>query len=124
QEWVIDQFMRTLADYGLKRPWYWDEFIEGLDIWHHSLHLGVWFWRPTVWWKPQAGVSLAEREWLNEKYPGVWEQLYGPIWDVIIDNVNAGRMEATLPETLPWLCNLCQLPVCTYSRSRSGTWAV
>jgi toluene monooxygenase system protein A len=123
QEWVIDQFVRTIADYGLKKPWYWDEFIEGLDVWQHSLHLGVWYWRPTVWWKPQAGVSKAERKWLSQKYPN-WENLYGPIWDVIIDNVNAGRMEATLPETLPWLCNMCHLPVCTYSRSASGDWAV
>jgi len=37
EEWIIDQFVRTIQDYGLKRPWYWDEFIEGLDVWHHSL---------------------------------------------------------------------------------------
>ena len=67
QEWIVAQFVRQLEDYGLKKPWYWDEFMAGLDTWHHSMHLGVWFWRPTVWWKPQGGVSreragLAARE--------------------------------------------------------------
>lgn len=35
EEWIIDQFVRTIQDYGLKKPWYWDEFMEGLDVWHH-----------------------------------------------------------------------------------------
>jgi toluene monooxygenase system protein A len=58
------------------------------------------FWRPTIWWRPMAAVSKDERAWLVEKYPN-WEKVYGDKWDVIIDNVNANRMEATLPETLP-----------------------
>jgi toluene monooxygenase system protein A len=112
EEWIVSGFLRLLDDYGLRRPWYWDEFVAGLDTWHHSLHLGVWFWRPTVWWRPQAGVSRAERDWLQTKYPR-WEQQFGFIWDTLIDNVNAGRMDQTLPETLPWLCNLCHLPIGT-----------
>lgn len=123
EEWICTQFLRTLKDYGLAKPWYWDEFIEGLEVWQHSLHLGVWFWRPTVWWKPQAGVSKAERAWLNQKYPH-WEQMYGPLWDTIIDNVNAKNMGGTLPETVPWLCNMCHLPVCSFTRNRDGSWTV
>ena len=123
EEWIIDQFTRTLADYGLKRPWYWDEFMEGLDIWHHSLHLGLWFWRPTVWWRPVAGVSRDDRAWLQEKYPN-WEQIYGPKWDTIIANVNAGAVERTLPATLPWLCNTCHLPNCNPTFGRDGKWRV
>ena len=123
EEWIIDQFIRTLADYGLKRPWYWDEFMEGLDIWHHSLHLGLWFWRPTVWWRPVAGVTKADREWLQEQYPN-WEQIYGPKWDTIIANVNAGAIERTLPATLPWLCNTCHLPNCNPTFGRDGKWKV
>jgi toluene monooxygenase system protein A len=73
--------------------------------------------------KPKAGVTKAERLWLQSKYP-VWEEIYGPIWDVITDNVHAGRIQDTLPTTLPWLCNLCQLPVCTTSKSASGRWSV
>jgi toluene monooxygenase system protein A len=124
EEWIVGQFMRSLADYGLERPWYWDEFLAGLDVWQHSLHLGTWFWRPTLWWRPPAGVSRAERAWLSARYPR-WEELYGPLWDVIIGNVNADRMEATFPETLPWLCNSCHLPISTFSESPyDGRWQV
>src|SRR5712672_3748903 len=112
QEWIAGQFLDQLRDYGLKKPWYWDEFMAGLDTWHHSLHLGVWYWRRTVWWNPQGGVSPEERDWLHEKYPQ-WEEQFGPVWDVIIDNINDDRIELTLPETLPWLCNLCHLPIGT-----------
>ena len=123
EEWIIDQFVHTLEQYGLKKPWYWDEFMRGLDIWHHGLHMGLWFWRPTIWWRPMAAVSPDERAWLAEKYPN-WEQVYGDKWDVIINNVNANNMEATLPETLPWLCSTCHLPACNATQSRNGTWRV
>jgi toluene monooxygenase system protein A len=123
EEWIIDQFVHTLEQYGLKKPWYWDEYMRGLDIWHHGLHMGLWFWRPTLWWKPMAAVSPDERAWLVEKYPN-WEKVYGDKWDVIIDNVNANHMEATLPETLPWLCSTCHLPACNATQSRDGTWRV
>lgn len=123
EEWIIDQFVHTLEQYGLKKPWYWDEFLRGLDIWHHGLHMGLWFWRPTIWWRPMAAVSKDERAWLTEKYPN-WEQVFGDKWDVIIDNVNSNNMEATLPETLPWLCSTCHLPACNATQSRNGTWRV
>jgi toluene monooxygenase system protein A len=123
QEWIVTQFERTLSDFGLKKPWYWQEFIDGLDTWHHSLQLGLWFWRPTVWWKTQGGVSKAEREWLNSKYPQ-WEQQWGSVWDTLIDDINAGNMEGTLPETLPWLCNLCQLPIGTAASPNNPKYPV
>lgn len=123
EEWIIAEFLRLIEDYGLKKPWYWEDFIDGLDTWHHSLHLGVWFWRPTVWWKPQAGISKAERAWLQEKYPR-WEEQWGTIWDTIIKNVNEGNIEATLPETLPWLCNLCHLPVGTATAPNNPKYPV
>ena len=110
-EWIVDQFLRQIRDYGLKEPWYWDEFIKGLDSWHHELHLGLWRWRPTLWWNPAGGLSKDEREWLNEKYPNI-EKDYGYAWDMIINNINSGKIEeGTLPKTLPWLCNACHLPI-------------
>ena len=123
EEWVIDQFVRTIEDYGLRKPWFWDEFMRGLDIWHHGLQMGLWYWRPTLWWRPKAGVSKDERAWLAEKYPN-WEKVFGDKWDVLIDNVNANNVEATLPETLPWLCMTCHLPCCNATQSRDGTWRV
>lgn len=123
EEWIVSEFLRLLEDYGLRRPWYWDEFMAGLETWQHSLHLSIWFWRPTVWWNPQAGVSRAERDWLQEKYPR-WENQFGWMWDQIIENVNAGRVDQTLPETLPWLCNLCQLPIGSATGPRDPRYPV
>jgi len=110
QEWVVDQFHRSVEDHGLKLPWYWDIFLSELDYEHHSLHMGVWFWRPTVWWDPAAGASAPERRWLAEKYPD-WEETWGPMWDTIGNNIREGNELKSLPQTFPVLCNICQLPI-------------
>ncbi|TCK26757.1 toluene monooxygenase [Pseudonocardia endophytica] len=123
EEWIIDQFVRTLEDYGLRKPWYWDEFMQGLDTWHHSLHLGFWNYRPTVWWNPPGGVDADSRDWLREKYPN-WDKFYLEKWEVMAENITAGNVEATLPETLPWLCNMCHFPAINPSFGRDGKWRV
>ena len=110
QEWIVGQFTRQIQDVGLSLPWYWDEFLRQLDTTHHGMHLGVWYWRPTVWWNPAAGVTPAERKWLEEKYPG-WNDTYGRCWDVIVKNLIEGRPDLTGPATLPIICNMCNLPV-------------
>lgn len=109
-EWIVGQFLRSINELGLDKPWYWDIFLEQLDHQHHGMHLGSWFWRPTVWWNPAAGVSPAEREWLEEKYPG-WNATWGECWDVVIDNLVDGRVDLSLPETLPIVCNMSNLPI-------------
>lgn len=111
-EWIVGQFERSLREIGLDQPWYWDKFLEEIDNQHHGMHLGVWYWRPTVWWNPAAGVSPEEREWLEEKYPG-WNATWGKNWDVITENLLEGKAEKALPETLPMVCNMCQLPINT-----------
>jgi toluene monooxygenase system protein A len=111
-EWIIKQFTDQFRDLGLERPWYWDLFIQELDWLHHAYHLGVWFWRPTVWWNPDAGVSVAEREWLEAKYPG-WHDRFGTYWQTIAENLRQGAIPLTYPETLPVVCNMCQIPVCS-----------
>lgn len=57
-----------------------------------------------------AGVAAARAAWRK--------------WDVVIDNVNANNVEATLPETLPRLCSACHLPCCNPRQSRDGRWRV
>lgn len=109
-EWIVNHHERTLQDYGLDKPWYWDQFLLSLEHGHHALHIGTWFWRPTLWWKPNAGISRAERKWLNEKYPS-WDDSWGYLWDVIGENAAKGDIQQTLPLTLPALCNICQLPL-------------
>lgn len=120
EEWVNKQFLDQFRDFGLERPWYWDEhYLPELNWVHHAYHLGVWFWRPTVWWNPAAGVSPEERDWLEEKYPG-WNDSFGKFWDVITRNVREGRIENALPETFPIVCNTCHIPVCTPSGFQAG----
>ncbi|MGH8434355.1 MAG: aromatic/alkene/methane monooxygenase hydroxylase/oxygenase subunit alpha [Pseudomonas sp.] len=120
QEWIVGQFERSILDLGLDKPWYWDKFLEELNYQHHGMHMGVWFWRPTVWWNPAAGVSPEERAWLEEKYPG-WNATWGKAWDVITDNLVDGKRELTYPETLPVVCNMCQLPI---NATPGGAWKV
>lgn len=109
-EWIVGQFQRQLEDLGLSRPWYWDQFMKDLDETHHGMHMGVWYWRPTVWWNPAAGVSVEERDWLEQKYPG-WNKTFGRCWDVLANQLLNGREDRTLPATLPIICNMCNLPI-------------
>ncbi len=119
QEWIVDQFERAVNDLGLAKPWYWDHFLESLDVYHHGMHLGVWYWRPTVWWNPRAGIEPAERDWLEEKYPG-WNDTWGKAWDVIVDNAMKGQMDLTAPATLPVVCNMCNIPIVG---TPAGAWS-
>ncbi len=109
-EWIVVQFERQLLDLGLAKPWYWDTLMRDLDITHHGMHMGVWCWRRTVWWNPAAGVTPADRAWLEEKYPG-WNKRWGRIWDVTTENLLNGREDLTLPETLPLICHMSNLPI-------------
>jgi toluene monooxygenase system protein A len=120
EEWIVTQFERSLIDLGLDKPWFWDQFLEELNYQHHGMHLGVWYWRSTVWWNPAAGVSPEERTWLEEKSPG-WNATWGTNWDVITDNLLAGKRELSYPETLPVVCNMCQLPI---NATPGPTWKV
>jgi toluene monooxygenase system protein A len=108
QEWVVEQFARNLKALGLDLPWYWDLFLEEIATFHHAQQLGIYLYRATEWWKPIAGVSPPEREWLEKKYPG-WNDTFGRVWDVIIDNIEHGRTERTACELAPMLCSMCGL---------------
>ncbi len=109
-EFIVEQFVRAIEDLGLRKPWYWDHFLASADHYQHGMHLGVWLWRQTVWWNPRAGVTPAEREWLEKKYPG-WNDTYGRCWDVITDNGLQGRHDRWAPTTFPVVCNMCCIPV-------------
>jgi len=37
EEWIVDQFFRTLDEFGLKKPWYWDIFLDELEIYAQAL---------------------------------------------------------------------------------------
>ena len=110
EEWIIDQFERSVRDLGLKTPWFWDYFIKDVGRFHHGMQLGLWTYRQTVWFNVPAGVSKDEREWLEEKYPG-WNDTWGKQWDVITDNILRARPEDTLFKTLVVVCSMSQLPI-------------
>lgn len=110
QEWIIQQFERTLLDMGLDLPWYWDYFIEDVDNFHHGMHIGWWLFRRTVWFNVPAGVSMPEREWLEAKYPG-WNDSWGKLWDQVAHNINSGRLDLLDPKALPAICASNNLPI-------------
>jgi toluene monooxygenase system protein A len=108
-EFVAEQFLRNVLALGLQKPWYWDEhFLPDIDSYHHAQQIGIYLYRPTEWWDPIAGVSPKEREWLERKYPG-WNDTFGQVWDVIIENILQGRHAKTIPDALPMLCNMSGL---------------
>jgi len=110
QEWIVTQFVNSLEDLGLAKPWYWDIFLADIDEHHHGQQLGTWSWRPTLWFSPAAGVGPDERDWLEEKYPG-WNDTFGKCWDVIIENLKRGDVPRTVPGTLPIICNMSNIPI-------------
>jgi len=48
EEWIIDQFWRTLDEFGLEKPWYWDLLLDELDIYHHMIYASAYTYRATV----------------------------------------------------------------------------
>jgi len=117
QEWVAEQFMKNLAEFELARPWFWDLFIEELDYAHHSVQLGFYAYRTTLWFDV-AAPDEAEREWLNKKY-GDWDETFGPLWDQVEARWETEGEAGTLAQALPALCNLCQLPTVFVRPGRS-----
>jgi toluene monooxygenase system protein A len=110
QEWILEQFQRSLDEVGLKRPWYWDTFLQALDHYHHMVYLGAYTHRTTVWFD-FVQPSAEERDWLRQKYPSSWSS-FEPVWQRIDQ-----RWQEAGPN-LEWhthgltpigFCNLCQL---------------
>jgi len=62
-----------------------------------------------LFWKPNAGVSKPERKWLNEKYPA--GKTAGASCGTRSSPTSTAARCADLPETLPALCNITQLPL-------------
>ncbi|MDQ1398951.1 MAG: toluene monooxygenase system protein [Acidimicrobiaceae bacterium] len=108
EEWVIEQFTKNLAEFGLERPWFWDLFLEELDSAHHSFQLGLYAYRTTLWFDV-AMPDAEERCWLSEKYPQ-WDEIFGPFWKRLEEEWATNGEAGTLAYALPAICNLCQLP--------------
>jgi toluene monooxygenase system protein A len=108
EEWVLVQFMRNLEEFGLDKPWFWGLFLEELEYAHHSMQVGLYLYRSTLWFdEPIPGPE--ERKWLRAKYP-TWGETFEPFWERLDQAWGTRGEPATKAYVLPVLCNLCQLP--------------
>jgi toluene monooxygenase system protein A len=114
EEWIVDQFFRTLDEFGLKKPWYWGIFLDELEIYHHMLYAAAYTYRATVWFDLTM-PSPTDRAWLRQKYPkywddieAVWEQL-GKQWQS--KGPGPDHEMAMHAAVLPAFCDLCQFPL-------------
>ncbi|HEX2676750.1 MAG TPA: toluene-4-monooxygenase system B family protein [Polyangiales bacterium] len=113
EEWVLDQFERMRAHFGLKRPWYWDQFVDALDHYHHMVYAAAYTHRATVWFD-LALPSPDERAWLRKKYPKSWDR-YDALWENVTERWRKGGQGLewyTHGATPVGFCDLCQIVLC------------
>ena len=60
----LDQFVRTLADVGLRAPLVLGQFVESIDVYHHMVYASAYTYRATVWFD-FALPGPDERAWLR-----------------------------------------------------------
>ncbi|MBL8473605.1 MAG: YHS domain-containing protein [Rhodocyclaceae bacterium] len=112
-EWVLTQFVDSLARYGLQRPWYWAQFEQALDYYHHMVYASAYSYRASVWFH-LALPGPAERDWLRSKYPQSFPALE-PVWENITQewgNSDAGVDLAVHGTAIPTFCSMCQIVLC------------
>jgi toluene monooxygenase system protein A len=113
EEWILGQFQRSLAEYGLQKPWYWPQFLESLEIYHHMVYVSAYTYRATTWFD-FAMPGPDERAWLRAKYPRSWP-LLSPVWKRIGERWRESgpdvewHAHGATPVTF---CDLCQLVLC------------
>ncbi|MBK9263683.1 MAG: YHS domain-containing protein [Polyangiaceae bacterium] len=109
-EWVLDQFVHSLDEYGLEKPWYWDTFLTAIDNYHHMVYASAYTYRATVWFD-MVVPGPRERTWLRQKYPRSWDA-FEPVWDRIEASWRAadpGNDFAVHGTSIVGFCDLCQL---------------
>jgi toluene monooxygenase system protein A len=114
EEWIVDQFFRTLDEFGLKKPWYWDIFLDELEIYHHMIYASAYTYRATLWFD-FVMPSPSDRKWLQQKYPKYWDDM-DAVWGRVGERwkaVGPGHQnEMSVHGTaMPTFCDLCQLPL-------------
>ncbi len=124
-EWVLDQFQRTLDDYGLRRPWYWEQFLEATETYHHMVYASAYTHRATVWFDFVL-PGPRERAWLAEKYPRTWHH-FDPVWERVTQRwreAGPGVEWYAHGATPVAFCDLCQLVLCggTPEGNTARTW--
>ncbi len=121
EEWVIDQFLRTLNAVGLEKPWYWSTFLESLENYHHMVYASAYTYRSSVWFDFVV-PSPRERAWLRTKYPRSWDA-YEPLWRRIDERWREADVDndfAVHGTAIVGFCDLCQLVLCGGTPSRNS----
>jgi toluene monooxygenase system protein A len=121
EEWVIQQFRRQIARQGLRLPWYWDEFVQSLDYYHHMVYASAYTHRASVWFDCVL-PGPAELAWLAEKYPRSFPE-FEPVWQQVARRARAagpGVEWFTHGATPVTFCDLCQLVLCGGSPTRNS----
>jgi len=99
---------RDLARYGIRKPLGWEQACEEK---HHISHQA---WN--VFYNYSAAAPFhtwvptdAELDWLAEKYPSSFNQIYRPRLEYYRQRQQQGQRFYN--KTLPMLCNTCQIPM-------------
>ncbi len=110
EEWIVEQYLKTLAEFGMKKPWYWDIFLESLESYHHMVYASAYTYRATVWFNLVV-PSPEERAWLRAKYPRHWDG-FEAVWARVYERwreAGPGVEWAVHGATPVTFCDLCQL---------------
>lgn len=125
EEWVVDQYLASLEEYGLKKPWYWDTFLENLDNYHHMVYVSAYTYRASVWFDFVV-PSPEERAWLKSKYPRSWTR-FEPVWNRIDQRwseTDPGNEFGVHGSAIVGFCNLCQVVLSNGTPGRNSAIAI
>jgi toluene monooxygenase system protein A len=113
-EWVVDHYVQAIEELGLKKPWYWDIFLDAVDTYHHMVYASAYTYRATTWFDFVV-PSPEERLWLRRKYRKHWPRI-DAVWDQIVERWRAAdpcNDWAVHGTVMVSLCDLCQLVLCS-----------
>jgi toluene monooxygenase system protein A len=97
-EWIIDKFFRTLDEFGLKKPYYWDIFLDELEIYHHMIYASAYTYRQyCIGNVPSTGMTWTRCGNASESDGRM--------------SAGADKESSALGTVLPAFCDLCQLPL-------------
>ncbi len=111
-EWLIEQYLEQVKALGLKKPWYWDIFLQSLDTYHHRVYASAYTYRASVWFDFVV-PSPRERAWLRDKYPSFAE--LEPVWNRIDERwaaADAHNDFAVHGAAIVTFCDICQVVLC------------
>lgn len=121
EEWILSHFSRSLSEFGLEKPWYWDFFLGQIENYHHMVYLGAYTYRASVWFD-FVMPGPAERAWLKSKYPQSWDA-FEPAWERVAARwreSDAGNDFAVHGTAIIGFCNMCQIVLAAGTPARNA----